>query len=374
MEGYTYSLTGLPKVIEKDGKFYVLNDVNVTNFATQSYTMGTENEIKSITYTEDASIVYFSELEELSTTGVATGNYSGGKGAAIKAGGISSIKTLPAGTYVATGAFCNDANNRGMYLRTSNSNSSGNVIVSIGGTYWTGEHSTREFTLNESTDIYLTGYTQGSGNSTNQSATLDYIIIRKTNVPATLGSNGYGTFASAYPLDLTSDAQTEGGFTAYKAAVDGTAVTFTALDQTVPANTGVLLKGEASATVNIPVAASGTEVTENAFLVNTAGTTFDAEAGYTYYGLIKNSSPLTFGTFAPGTVAIPANKAYLKVANTSARLDVVFDDGSATGVMDVRSKMSDVRGEGAVYDLQGRRVMTPTKGLYVVNGKKVIMK
>jgi hypothetical protein len=33
---------------------------------------------------------------------------------------------------------------------------------------------------------------------------------------------------------------------------------------------------------------------------------------------------------------------------------------------------NDEKKDNAVYDLQGRRVVNPTKGLYIVNGKKVI--
>lgn len=44
----------------------------------------------------------------------------------------------------------------------------------------------------------------------------------------------------------------------------------------------------------------------------------------------------------------------------------------ATGIADVRCKMSDVR--DAIYDLSGRRVAQPARGLYIVNGKKVIVR
>ena len=46
--------------------------------------------------------------------------------------------------------------------------------------------------------------------------------------------------------------------------------------------------------------------------------------------------------------------------------------GETTGINDVRCQKEDVRGE--YYDLQGRRVSQPTKGLYIVNGKKVVIK
>ena len=47
-------------------------------------------------------------------------------------------------------------------------------------------------------------------------------------------------------------------------------------------------------------------------------------------------------------------------------------DEPATGIDEVRSQMEDVRGE--YYDLGGQRVAQPTKGLYIINGRKVVVK
>ena len=48
-----------------------------------------------------------------------------------------------------------------------------------------------------------------------------------------------------------------------------------------------------------------------------------------------------------------------------------FNDGTPSGIVDVRSNMEVDRGN--YYDLQGRRIVQPTKGLYIVNGKKVVI-
>lgn len=197
---------------------------------------------------------------------------------------------------------------------------------------------------------------------------LEILSVESTAVPVTFGTTKYATFASPYALELRTTASLK----AYKAAVVGTTVRFTELDQTVPANTGVLLEGTVGETISIPVVASGDAVSENAFEVNTAGTTFAAEDGYTYYGLMKNSNPLTFATFNPATVAIPANKAYLKVANVGGvhALNVLFDD-TTDGIQSVDKAQHT---DGNYYDLSGRRVMTPTKGIYVKAGKMVVVK
>ena len=49
-----------------------------------------------------------------------------------------------------------------------------------------------------------------------------------------------------------------------------------------------------------------------------------------------------------------------------------YDGGGTTGFDGVRGLTEDGRGD--IYDLQGRRVTNPTKGIYIVNGKKVIIK
>ena len=71
-----------------------------------------------------------------------------------------------------------------------------------------------------------------------------------------------------------------------------------------------------------------------------------------------------------------AHKAYLETADdiapTLARVALIFDDGETTGVKEVKGLKAETRGE--YYDLMGRKVAQPTRGLYIVNGKKVVIK
>ena len=46
--------------------------------------------------------------------------------------------------------------------------------------------------------------------------------------------------------------------------------------------------------------------------------------------------------------------------------------GGTTGIADVRSQMEEGRGE--YYNLNGQRVAQPNKGLYIINGKKMVVK
>lgn len=232
-------------------------------------------------------------------------------------------------------------------------------------------------------------YTYGSTTyKASISPKIKFTSIPVRTAPVQMGLNGYTTFASPYPLDLTA-ANLPSGLKAYKAAVDAenSRVNFTEINQTVPANTGMLLEGAAGTTYAIPVAASGTTPDGNAFFVNSTGGTFTAESGYTYYGMKKATSaedPIVFATFAPATVAIPTNKAYLKVENApsgaSRQLVCVFSDNTTTAIDEIANRQN---GQNSYFNLAGQRVdgsrfavngsgLKP--GLYIINGKKVVIK
>ena len=196
--------------------------------------------------------------------------------------------------------------------------------------------------------------------------------IESLKANATLGTNGFTTFAYRYPLDL-SNAKLPTGVKAYKASsISGTTVYFTEFDQTVPANTGILLEGPANETVGILVAASGTDVASNEFRVNETGETFAAEPGYTYYALIKNSDPLTFGTFAPASVAMPSNKAYLMVAgggNSARSMRTVFGS-SITGLNETKSALDTTVKNGAYLE-KGRIVIYKAGNKFNATGAQI---
>ena len=369
----SYSSSILNEVIsDNDDNYYVLDDgqTGISNY-TATYTMGTADVVKEITYTKDATIEYFAEGETFySAQAEAREGSSGGKHTKHMASTANETGELSGGTYkmevYVTGRY--DKNPLKVYDAT--------------GTYelaTTGATGSSSFAGIKETGTFVAtaGSTVKVGLTDANSLSFDYFIIRKTSsattVSATLGANGFTTFASVYPLDL---ANLPTGLTAYKAAVDAVnnKVLFTPVTEAVQANTGLLLKGT-STEYDVPVVASGSDISaSNALLVNTGGNTFTAESGYTYYGMIKDSNPLTFGTFNPSSVAIPANKAYLKVSTTiGSRLIASFDD-DATAVFDLNDKSEMTNDKW--YDLQGRRIdgsrLNP--GIYIVNGRKVVVK
>ena len=173
---------------------------------------------------------------------------------------------------------------------------------------------------------------------------------------------------------------------------DGTTATWNEITDKIPAFTGVLLVGEGgthydfycpsgSNTAIDGIVATGptsawysTAATQQNILVGTYESTAIPASNETtsYYGLIKNSNK--FGRVT-ADVNIGAGMAYFSAATPaggSAREFVLnFDGDDVTAINGVTALDNDAE---TVYNLNGMRVTNPTKGLYIVNGKKVIIK
>ena len=180
----------------------------------------------------------------------------------------------------------------------------------------------------------------------------------------TITGAGWASFSCTKALDFTGT-----GVTAYIAKEkDASNVTLSEIAK-VPASTGMVVNAPAG-TYAIPVLTDAADATTGNLLQPwlTAGT---PTAG-TYYTLaVDGGGNPIFKKSSGGTLA--AGKAYLDLSGASAPvLNINFGDGNTTSVSDVRSKMEEGRGE--FYNLNGQRVAQPTKGLYIVNGKKVIIK
>lgn len=217
------------------------------------------------------------------------------------------------------------------------------------------------------------------------SKTYDYydilIAIRTgdATVSGTITPAGWSSFASSYPLDLSTLTATSSATAYYASAADGNTVTLTSTTATVPAGEGLMIKGTAGETFTIGVAAGGTAINGNLLKAGDGTEVAASTAGAYHYvfGYKKPDDVVTeygFYNLADPTI-VPAGKAYLETGTELAAgarsLSIVFDD-ETTGIENLTPALSE--GDGAVYNLSGQRVAQPTKGLYIVNGKKVIIK
>ena len=193
------------------------------------------------------------------------------------------------------------------------------------------------------------------------------VYLMATKIPVPITSAGFATLYSGNALDF-SDLSSE--LTAYTATVAGSTVTLTPVDD-IPANTGVVLKGTAK-THYVPVIASSSTAKGDLTGNTTAATAYNAFSGYDLYMLALNGKNEAQFTLA-NAGEIAAGKAFLKLIHSGSRsLSVVFADDETTAIRGIEN--GEMKVKNSFFDLQGRRVAQPTKGLYIVNGKKVIIK
>lgn len=169
----------------------------------------------------------------------------------------------------------------------------------------------------------------------------------------------FTTFCSTSPLDFTS----VDGLEAYVVTGSTTTAITLAKVTKVPANTGLILKKTGSAaSYNVPVG-TATSLAETNKLVGVTEATAFTDGDYL----------LSDGKFIKGTAGtLAAGKAYLPVANVTAGAhELLLDFGGTTGIHQIESAKQRV---GGYYNLAGQRVAQPRKGLYIVNGKKVVIK
>ena len=191
-----------------------------------------------------------------------------------------------------------------------------------------------------------------------------------TTIPVTLGDLGWATLYTPYALDFDGT-----GLTAYTASLSEGIVTLTE-ETDVPANTGVVLSGDAGS-YNIPTIASSEtdkgELTGNA----TEATAFDAVAGHTYYVLAPSEDANYKVQFRPVTSgSIAAGKAFLDIASGGSSsvkaFNVVFND-LATGINELTNGQQPMA-NGPIFNLAGQRMSKLQRGVNIVNGKKVLVK
>jgi|GEM_PF-2170865 len=370
-------------IIEKDSKYYVLNDDNFTSTSTGSFgyaqTMGTEDASFEISYEEyngENEIVYFIEAEDLNSNTNPTENTdrSGGKNAYITGSKKASIGNFGIGTYSIEVGYVNDRN---VLLRNSGSDNTTNTILTFtGGSMG----SSQEFTLKAATDLYLTGYTTTQG-KLNQSGSFDYVLIKKISDDVTESISTAKEYVTYCNADGALDFSSTSSIKAYTASVNdnGDAITLTLCD-VVPANTGVVLYTESgNATESVPYTSTEASVSNNELIGVTEATTVYQDKIVVGETETSNTSGTNYvlqdGTFYLANSngnTLKAGKAYLQSskASTSSAKGLPFVFEGATGINEVSSAAKN----GKMYNLQGVEVNAPAQGLYIMNGKKVIVK
>ena len=198
----------------------------------------------------------------------------------------------------------------------------------------------------------------------------EWAVEEVTSLPVTISSVGYATLYAPVALEIPE------GVAAYVGTLDDeeTVLTLEEVEEVIPAGTGVVLyrtEGTGATTHHFDIVEGDFEAADNAFVG-------DKET------VAKSGNPYTLQTDNGGVVFksytgtnITGFKAYLNLKETSSAgaraIRIRFAGEDTTGIED--SELSTLNPQpSTVYDLQGRRVLNPTKGVYIVNGKKVVIK
>lgn len=190
-----------------------------------------------------------------------------------------------------------------------------------------------------------------------------------THVGLKLAASGYATYCSPFALDLTPTDD----YAAYAvSSTSGSVVNFSKIMGKVAKETPFVLYNpkKAGETVYLPIVVDdeGIASIDGNMLRGTLEPTYveTVSGDYTNFGLSGGK----FVKIKSGTVK--ANKAYLSVLTSSlSAADARFDVAICEETDGIRATMPSQH-SGQVFDLQGRLVKQPTKGLYIIDGKKIV--
>ena len=214
-----------------------------------------------------------------------------------------------------------------------------------------------------------------------------------TSYPVNFNAVNGKSYATLYlPFDVQTDADTKAF---YASTADNGKLTLVDLNGNIPAQTAVVLinsNAAANTTFNVATGLSSVVTEADNLLKGTlVDMTLDLGDTTPYYSLGVNEGKVGFYKFnnsGTTTITLGANKAYLEVSGSltpSKGFTFSFDETSSLDNLTIDNLTI---GEEGIYDLLGRKVgLTPDpspkgegskwnlpKGIYIVNGKKIVVK
>lgn len=190
-------------------------------------------------------------------------------------------------------------------------------------------------------------------------------------LPVSITALGYATLYAGVALEVPENVS------AHTIVVDGDEALLSKPLDVIPAGCGVVLVVEEeldeTTVYEFPVVTDD-EVVENNALRGTVASTFvepDVDTAYYTLANVDDVPVFYMAEIVDGKFYNNGHAVYLTHENTDENAPFVIKFHSSTNIDDVKSENGKVR---AVYDLQGRRVNTPQIGVYIVNGKQMLIK
>ena len=180
-----------------------------------------------------------------------------------------------------------------------------------------------------------------------------------------VGNNAWATLYAPVALSIPENVA------AYTGELNDELLTLKSIEGgTIPANTAVILKGTKDAGVQyFIVTATDATIKDNSLRGTATNIETSSVTDGVVYTLQSENHSVVFKQFTGSTLA--AGKAYLVLTEPARSISIRLGDAETA---DVEPSTLSPQPSTEVYDLMGRRVQNPTKGMYIVNGKKVVIK
>lgn len=358
-EGETVSSPYL-RYVEKDGVWY--EAVRGTSaYYKASTELDSDNQELVIAYKKSGlnNVAYFKEAEEIEGLTVST-NQNADVRCSNAAGAYNSsetpvvVTTLPAGTYQLTVGLWGGKDTQNFKL---NDGGEEPWTIPFTGSF---QDVSKELVLKAETEISIPKSDAANGRC------LDYVLIQKTAEPVSVSAVKFATYVPTCNVVAPADVKV---YTAkVNEAKSAVVLTEVPASSVIAKGTPVLVGAEAGSYNFAASADEATTVADNDLKAATADTKGN---GSTIYALVEQDGKAVFAPLKEG-VAVSVGHAYLELPAASAtRFYSIQFGGETTGINEVNAA---AKADGAYYTLQGVKTSKAAKGIYIHNGKKVVIK
>ena len=264
------------------------------------------------------------------------------------------LTTLPAGTYKLTVGLWGGKDTQNFKL---NDGGKEPWTIPFTGSF---QDVSKELVLKAETEISIPKSDAANGRC------LDYVLIQKTAESVSVSKVKFATYVPTFNVVVPADAKV---YTAkVNEAKSAVVLTEVPAGSVIAKGTPVLVGAEEG---SYTFAASANEAApvENNDLKAAADDT--KGNGSTIYALVEQNGEAVFAPLKEG-VAVSLGHAYLELpAASAARFYSIQFGGETTGINEVNAA---AKADGAYYTLQGVKTSKAAKGIYIHNGKKVVIK
>jgi hypothetical protein len=234
-----------------------------------------------------------------------------------------------------------------------NSNANASITIDADGNAiikFVGENTIRNIIMYNSSHSLFSCY------QSNQAAVQLYRYEPETSFDISIGATGYRTIVTAKDVTVPE------GVEAYVVTENNDKDVILAQVTTLRAGEPYILKG-AEGSHTLTVAEQAEKPATNMLEIS------DEKTGTDVFVLANKSKGVGFYRWVGGPLG--AGRVYLPAVTSSNAIEYLGFSDDATGIHSIDNGQLTIDN---VYDLSGRRVAQPSKGLYIINGKKVVLK